>query len=138
MMIIFSGFFSVSGFFFGFFWIFIKLSDFFTERIVYSSQIIFHIYQRDKCPFFSNLQNSMVLTIFLHIMDSLLNKYDMLIFFCILFSGFRIFSEFFPIFIKSSDFLTESIIYFSHIIFFLEVFPVSGFFQYFSGFPSNL
>ena len=54
-----------------------------------------------KNYFFSNLQISKVFTTFLHIMDSLLIKYDMMIFF----SGF--FSGIFRIFIKSSDFFTE-------------------------------
>ena len=92
--------------------------------------------------FFSNLQNSMVLTIFLHTMDGLLIKYDiMMIFFSGFFSVFRTFSGFFRISLKSSDLFSERVVYCSQIIW-LFSFPVfSGFFWFFpgfSGFSSNI
>ena len=57
------------------------------------------------CFFFSNLLISMIWTIFLDIMDSLLIKYDMMIFFSGFSSGFWIFSGYFRIFVKFSDFI---------------------------------
>ena len=72
--------------------------------------------------FFSNLQSSLVLTLY--------SFPD-----CFPVSGF------FWIFIKSSDFFTEWIASFSHVIkqfSFPEIYPVSGFFLDFSGFSLNL
>ena len=69
----------------------------------------------------------MVYTIFLHIMDSLLIKYDLMIFFC----------GFFQIFIKCSDFFTEWIVYCSQIIclfYFLIFFRFPEFFRIFPDF----
>ena len=70
--------------------------------------------------FFSNLQISVVLTTFLHIIDGLLLKYDMLIFFPRNLSGLRIFSGFFRFFFKSQDFFSFH--------------PIFGFFQVFQTF----
>ena len=81
--------------------------------------------------FFSNLQISMVLTIFLHIMDTLLVKYDMMNFFPDFFPVSRFSRIFFRIFIKTSDFSKEWIVSFSYMMWwfsFQEIYPVSGFF----------
>ena len=83
---------------------------------------------------FSNLQISLVWSTFLPIMDSLL----MMIFFPDFFLDF---SRYFRIFIKSSDFFTEWIVSFSHMIWWFslwKIHPVSGFFPDFSGSSSSL
>ena len=104
-----------SGFFrfFRFFRSFFKSSDFFTfdhislrtELIVYFSQMWydnhfsgissgFQIFFQVFSGFFSNLQISSFLTIYLYMIEGLVLKYDMIIFFFGTASGFRIFSRF--------------------------------------------
>ena len=89
--------------------------------------------------FFSNLEISAFLTIFLHKMISLLLKYDMMIFFWNVFrfpnfSGFRIFPGYFP------DFNLQIFSVFNHICYDIYFGYLYGFkiFPVFSGFHSNL
>ena len=103
---------SSSSGFFRFFRSFFKSSDFFhfwpyfsTELIVYFSQMWydnpfsgissgFQIFFQVFSGFFSNLQISSFLTIYLYMIEGLVLKYDMIIFFFGTASGFRIFSRF--------------------------------------------
>ena len=55
-------------------------------------------------PFFSNIQIFAVLSVFLHRIDGIILKFDMMIFFSWNTSGFRIFSGFFRIFTNSQIF----------------------------------
>ena len=55
-------------------------------------------------------------------MDGILLTYDVMIFFSGNLSGFQIFSGFFRIFIKSSDFFTEWMVYFYYMIFWFSFF----------------
>ena len=78
---------------------------------------------------FSNLLISMIWNIFLDIMDSLLIKYDMMIFFPDFLSGFRFFSVFSGIhqifrFLHKMNYL---LLTYYLMIFVPEIFPASGF-----------
>ena len=81
--------------------------------------------------FFPDLTNFHNIFRFFEIINGLLLTYLIMIFFSGNFSSFWIFPGFFRIFMKSSDFLTELIVYFSHMLLwfsFPEIHPVSRFF----------
>ena len=74
---------------------------------------------------FSNLQISVFWAVFLHIMDSLLIRYNIIMFLSGTLSGFQVFSVFFRIFFKSSYFSLP--IKYGMIILFSGFYPVSWF-----------
>ena len=101
---------------------------FVSEAPKFKNLIFFHFFVSQYfLSFFSNLHILAVLTMFLQRRGGLLFIFDMMIFHSGNLSSFRIF-------IKSSDFYTKWMVYFSYLIWFsiLEIYPISGFSSIFS------